>query len=487
MNVTASSSCSNLTSQSTCDIECDEGYTASNPTMTCVRGEWFGSATCEPNSCVDDLPLIEQMDRTASRMTCNNTSSDSTCEISCENGYTPSGSLECSLGLWIERTMPTCDLDCSSNPPIQFLNNIATMCQSISSGSACENVTCLRSSSGYYSIDETGELNIPQVADLINDAIPEKHAIYWYRYTTQYIQDGGGNMYDNGNYIQWNGANLLYKYAGRYSSYAIEVNEYGTTNSEYLIADYVWDGSYRSGFGATYKSSIRSSSMVLEATVTSSGTFSIYGNLGGNGQRQIDEYDLSAWRVFRTSTYNTGAPTINHLIFLSDPVANAGATRLVWSTTSTDLENHRIQNIAPGTKLIYIMYSTRSGYTMSDAEHRSIVEMVEHSFGRPAPVCYNGTYVVPIQSSITDDFSTYVSVDTYESTESLICAPDPCDSEPLIANYTGSGCANTASNATCDVNCDQGYHQVNGPATCYAGMWTEPLPTCEEDPCPDVR
>ena len=113
--------------------------------------------------------------------------------------------------------------------------------------------------------------------------------------------------------------------------------------------------------------------------------------------------------------------------------------------------------------------------------------MVEHSFGPTAPVCYNGTYVVPIQSSITDDFSTYARVETYENTVNLICVPDPCDSEPLIANYTGSGCADTASNATCNVNCDQGYHQVNGPATCYAGVWTEPLPTCEEDSCPSVR
>ena len=256
MNVTASSSCSNLSSQSTCDIECDEGYTASNPTMTCVRGEWFGSATCEPNPCLDDLPLINQMDRTASRVTCNNTASDSTCEISCENGYTPSGSLECSLGYWVESTMPTCDMDCSSNPPIRFLNNTATMCQNVSSGSTCNVVTCLTSPSAYYS-------------------------------------------------------------------------------------------------------------------------------------------------------YNS------HV----------------------------------------------------------------------AVTCYNGTYVTSVSNSVSDDFSTYASVDTYESTVNLICVPDPCDSEPLIANYTGSGCADTASNATCNVNCDQGYHQVNGPATCYAGVWTEPLPTCEEDSC----
>ena len=386
--------------------------------------------------------------------------------------------------------MPTCDMDCSSNPPIRFLNNTVTMCQNMSSGSACENVTCLRSPSGYYSrVAFDGELNIPQLADLIDVAIPEKHQIRWWPSDTKGILDGGGDMYNSGNYIRWEGDNMPYKYAGRIPGYDIEVNEYGTTNSESLIADYVYNGARFFGHGATYKSSIRSSSMVFQATPQMIGDFSIYGDLGGriggNGHRQIDEYELSEWRVFRTSTYESGLPTINHLIFISDPVANAGVYQSTYS--NTNYEDHKIHNIVPGTNLIYILYSTRADYTMTDAEHRSIVDMVEHSFRPAAPVCYNGTYVVPIQSSITDDFSTYVSVDTYESTKSLICAPDPCDSEPLIANYTGSGCANTASNATCDVNCDQGYHQINGPATCYAGVWTDPLPTCEEDPCPDVR
>ena len=260
MNLTASSSCSALASQSTCDIECNQGYTATSPTMTCVRGEWFGSASCEPNPCVDDLPSITMMNRDASEMTCNNTASDATCEISCQSGYTPSGSLECSLGLWVESTMPTCDMDCSSNPPIRFLNNTATTCQNTSSGTTCNGVACQRSSSAYYS-------------------------------------------------------------------------------------------------------------------------------------------------------YNS----------------------------------------------------------------------------QVAVTCYNGTYVTSVSNSVSNDFSTYASVETYESTVNLICVPDACDSEPSIANYTGSGCANTATNATCNVNCDQGYHQVNGPATCYAGVWQEPLPTCEEDPCPNVR
>ena len=488
VNRTASD-CNGTTSQSTCEIICNEGYTATQNHTTCVRGGWTGNVACEPNPCVDDLPMIAQMDRTASQVTCNNTASNSTCEISCENGYTSSGSLECSLGLWIESTMPTCDMDCSSNPPIRFLNNTATMCQSMSSGSACENVTCLRSPSGYYSRLLTVNVDIADLADLIDDAIPSPWSIYWDPNSYNYIGDGGGDMYDGGNYLEWNSEGWLpYKYGvHRNAPGLIEADEESGT-SHGLRADYVWDGSGYSGFGATYKTSIRSSSMILETTVTDSGTFRIYGNLGadGGGYIQTEQYDLSNWKVFRKSTFSTGDPTINHLIFLSNPVANAGVTQT--TNPNTHLENHQIMNIAPGTQLIYILYATHSRYTMSSAEHQTIIDLVtDNAMTFVPPVCYNGTYVKSVSNSVSGDFSTYASVETYESTIDLICGPDPCDSEPLIANYTGSGCANTASNATCDVNCDQGYHQVNGPATCYAGVWTEPLPTCEEDPCPDVR
>ena len=244
----------------------------------------------------------------------------------------------------------------------------------------------------------------------------------------------------------------------------------------------------RSNTGATYKTSIRSSSMMLETTVTGSGTFSITGNLGadGSGYAQAQEYEIQGWKVFRKSLYNTRDPEINHLILLSNSAANSGVVQSYYTVTHN--ENHRIMNIVPGTQLIYVMYATNAYQSMSNAEHEALIELILQQDGvAVTPVCYNGTYVVPNDSSTLNDFSTYASVETYESTVNLICVPDPCDSEPPIANYTGSGCASTATNATCDVNCDQGYHQVNGPATCYAGVWQEPLPTCEEDPCPNVR
>ena len=100
MNLTASSSCSFMASQSSCDIECDEGYTASNPTMTCVRGEWVGTATCEPSAC-DTLPPVEFIDTSASAE-CMNTESGASCNVTCMSGYSEAvtTTATCHKGVW---------------------------------------------------------------------------------------------------------------------------------------------------------------------------------------------------------------------------------------------------------------------------------------------------------------------------------------------------------------------------------------------------
>ena len=147
------SDCNGTASQSTCTIVCDEGYSTTQNYTTCVRGGWVGNVSCVPNPCTNDLPLISQLNVSASTTTCNNTASGSSCEITCESGFTPSSSLECSLGSWVESTIPTCDMDCSGNPPIQFLNETATLCQNTASGSTCSGATCLRSLSAYYTLD----------------------------------------------------------------------------------------------------------------------------------------------------------------------------------------------------------------------------------------------------------------------------------------------------------------------------------------------
>ena len=78
------------------------------------------------------------------------------------------------------------------------------------------------------------------------------------------------DMYDNGNYLCWNGNSLKYKY----SDFQSADNRDGSN-----IGDYVYDGTSYPGLGNTYQTFIRTSSMMLIATVESQGTFSVTGEL----------------------------------------------------------------------------------------------------------------------------------------------------------------------------------------------------------------
>jgi hypothetical protein len=108
--------------------------------------------------------------------------------------------------------------------------------------SEIESEDCLRTEG--FDANEEG-------ANLINDAIPNRHDILWDSGRSNYISDGGNDMYDGGNVLRWNGAALPYKYGTSFPSGVIEVvNEnFESGNNQYLRADYVYDGSGFSGFG----------------------------------------------------------------------------------------------------------------------------------------------------------------------------------------------------------------------------------------------
>jgi hypothetical protein len=140
MNSTASSSCAHTYSQSTCDIVCDEGYTAANSTMTCIRGEWMGNAICVPNPC-DNVPPIEHIDSVASA-SCLNTESGASCNITCLDGYTveDTASATCYNGMWVSSNppLPSCVADCSTHPPVDHINASATDCGDSSHLTTCD-------------------------------------------------------------------------------------------------------------------------------------------------------------------------------------------------------------------------------------------------------------------------------------------------------------------------------------------------------------
>ena len=126
------------------------------------------------------------------------------------------------------------------------------------------------------------------VSDQIDPMLRDSYTVIWESYPYK-INDGGDDMYDNGNYLLWNGNRLTYKYSGFQSA----DNRDGSN-----IGDYVYDGTSYPGLGNTYKTFIRTSSMMLIATVESQGTFSVTGELGadGRGNLYVDEYASPHWR-----------------------------------------------------------------------------------------------------------------------------------------------------------------------------------------------
>ena len=173
MNHTESSLvCSNVTSGSSCNITCDDKYTVREPTMTCIRGEWFGNATCFASSC-DDVPPIEHIDSTASA-SCVNTESRASCNISCLEGYTAaltksteatSIQAHCYKGIW-SGSGESLDL-----PPYDLLRvdevctTVTRTLTSISSISACANLAKDSWNTQYFSYNE-----ISQVCQIYDNA-----------------------------------------------------------------------------------------------------------------------------------------------------------------------------------------------------------------------------------------------------------------------------------------------------------------------------
>merc|ERR1719253_973289 len=83
---------SNLASGSTCQPQCEMGYTASG-TSSCSAGT-LTAATCLPNPCdASTAPAHGSPGDCTS-----NLASGSTCQPQCETGYTASGTSSCSAG-----------------------------------------------------------------------------------------------------------------------------------------------------------------------------------------------------------------------------------------------------------------------------------------------------------------------------------------------------------------------------------------------------
>lgn len=166
------------------------------------------------------------------------------------------------------------------------------------------------------------------------------------------ISDGGGDMYDGGNYLQTNlsGASSL-----SYSDNAI-------VTSPFL------------GAGGRYFTRKVTGLWVFAGDVAALASFDVTGNLGADGSGSTDTAVLSVvsrgvtYRGFVKRTYNAGDPSVNHLIIIAD---NGTATH--ETTTSTDSDYHRLTNLSGVTRIYYLLFSRTSGGYIDNANMTAIM------------------------------------------------------------------------------------------------------------------
>jgi YVTN family beta-propeller protein len=170
--------------------------------------------------------------------------------------------------------------------------------------------------------------------------------------TGYYINDGGNDMYDGGNYLSTN-----------YGGY-IEYSNNLIVDSEFF------------GDGGRYFTRKYPGLFLLVADMEDVDYFEISGNLGADGAGSVDGTILQAelygvtYYGFVKRVYNAyGDPSVNHLIIVAD---NPAADHTY--STNTDDDYHHVYNLGPNSRLYYLLYAGSNGFYIDDTATLNIME-----------------------------------------------------------------------------------------------------------------
>ena len=165
------------------------------------------------------------------------------------------------------------------------------------------------------------------------------------------IPDGGGDMYDGGNFISTDLASFI-----NYSNDLVINSTAFGTNGAYF----------------TYKGT---GMWLLAADMDGVDNFRITGNLGADGSGQVNtsilSYQLGSkdYKGFVKRVYNAGDPSINHLMIVeNDP----GITRTNYTTTHN--ENHNLFGLTSTNRIYYLLYAGAFGSFIDDNATQLIME-----------------------------------------------------------------------------------------------------------------
>jgi len=160
---------------------------------------------------------------------------------------------------------------------------------------------------------------------------------------SNYISDGGSDMYDGGNYISTNFASNFF-----YSDGTI-------TNS----------GAF--GTGSSYFTKKINNMLVLTANMNNVSNFTISGNNGADGGGSVNGTTLTVtvgcqqYTLFLKRVWNAGDPSINQMVIIP---STPGVTQ-TWST-NTDDSFHQVSGLNGVTRMYYLLYASANGSYLDD-------------------------------------------------------------------------------------------------------------------------
>jgi subtilisin family serine protease/trehalose utilization protein len=175
------------------------------------------------------------------------------------------------------------------------------------------------------------------------------------------IADGGGDMFDGGNFLYGDFGPVAY------------------TNGP-IVPESAF------GPGARYFTRKYPGLFVLAADLHGIGAFSVNGDLGADGSGGVDgsvfQTTLAGvtYRAFVKRVWAAGDPSVNHMII----VANASASTHAFST-STNSDYHQVSGLATSPRLYYLLFASSGGSYVGNVAMQQIMTTFLNLVNRAPP------------------------------------------------------------------------------------------------------
>jgi hypothetical protein len=162
-----------------------------------------------------------------------------------------------------------------------------------------------------------------------------------------YIEDGGNDMYDGGNFLN----------TDRFSSISYTNRVVNSSDAQF-------------GPGSSYFTAKYQGLFVMAATDIGINSFSITGNAGADGGGSVNGDVLSTivnglpYKIYLKRIFNTSDPSVNHIVIV--PGNGAGVSHTFSTNTDNDL--HTINGLGSVNELYYLLVARANGALLANAD-----------------------------------------------------------------------------------------------------------------------